>query len=151
MVARALDGRMASAIARAHGLSKDAIRNVVYGHEPRLGRADAVCHALGLTFVLGATRSEQEAHAVGEPSAQGAPTAHGEPVRDVQLAELLSRLADLWETIPARERVGFALAMASLLEFAGARAEGARGRSVESLGWRERGGDRVGGDPPDPA
>ena len=59
-----------------------------------------------------------------------------ESVGDVQLAEMISRLVDLWETTPVRERAGLALAVTSLLDIAGARPGGALGRTLESLGWR---------------
>lgn len=59
-----------------------------------------------------------------------------ELVRDVRLAELLSRLVDRWETIPVRERAGLGIAIASILDLAGARGGASLDRVVEYLGWR---------------
>ena len=132
-VNRALIGRSVSRTAVAGGLPRDAIRHILRGHDPRLTRADDVCRALGITFTLGAAREA----APGKPAPSGGPSRLGrQPVRDVQLAELVSRLADQWETLPVRERAGLAVAVAAVLDLAGAKAGPSLLRTVEYLGWR---------------
>ena len=90
-VERSLADRIPSRVARAHGMPKDSIHTVLRGHAPNLVRADAICRALGFTFVLGASE------AVGASSHAG-PRVDRAPVGDVQLAEMISRLVDRWET-----------------------------------------------------
>ena len=128
-VERSLADRIPPRVARAHGMPKDSIHTVLRGHAPNLVRADAICRALGFTFVLGASE------AVGASSHAG-PRVDRAPVGDVQLAEMISRLVDRWETTPVRERAGLALAITSLLDLAGARPGASLGRTLEYLGWR---------------
>ena len=59
-----------------------------------------------------------------------------ELVRDVRLAELVSRFVDQWGKIPVRERAGVGLAIASILDLAGAKGGASLDRVVEYLGWR---------------
>ena len=56
----------------------------------------------------------------------------------MQLAELLSRLADQWDTIPVKERAGLALVIAGALDLSGADAGSSLQRTIECLGWRKR-------------
>ena len=58
VVTRAFTGRTAARTALAHGLPKEAIRGVLDGHDPRVSRADDVCRALGITFLLGGALDE---------------------------------------------------------------------------------------------
>ena len=129
-VERALGARSASAVAREAGLPKDSVRDVLQGTSPRLGRADALCRALGLTFSLGAAAGEE---ADAPPS--GA-SVRREAVGDVHLAELLSRLAHLWEVSDKADRARLALAVAGMLDLVHAPDGTARGRTVEMLTWR---------------
>ena len=132
---RALTGRTASRAALAHGLPKEAIRSVLNGHDPKLSRADDVCRALGITFLLGGPLNDTTEKGDGrKPEAD--PRIEREPVRDVRLADLVSRLADQWEKIPVRERGGVGLAIASILDLAGAKGGASLGRVIEDLGWR---------------
>ena len=45
-------------VATAAELPRDAIRNVLAGHDPRLSRADEICRALGLELYIGPPRGE---------------------------------------------------------------------------------------------
>ena len=135
VVSRALIGRTAARTALAHGLPKEAIRSVLNGHDPKLSRADDVCRALGITFLLGG--------ALDDDAGEGAERKSGpeqqidrELVRDVRLADLVSRLADQWEKIPVRERAGVGLVIASILDLVGAKGGASLDRVVEYLGWR---------------
>lgn len=130
-VKRALTGRTASGAALAHGLPKEAIRSVINGHDPKLGRADDVCRALGFTFLLGAPLDKADGL---KPKA--GTRIDRELVQDGRLAELVSRLADQWEKIPVRERGGVELAIASILDIAGAKGGASLDRVVADLGWR---------------
>ena len=134
-VKRALTGRTASRTALAHGLPKEAVRSVLNGHDPRLSRADDVCRALGITFLLGGPLGDAAEQGGGRKS-EAEPQIDRELVRDVRLAELVSRLADHWEKIPVRERAGVGLAIASILDLAGAKGGASLDRVVEDLGWR---------------
>ena len=134
-VKRALTGRTASRTALAHGLPKEAVRSVLNGHDPRLSRADDVCRALGITFLLGGPLDDAAEQGGGRKS-EAEPQIDRELVRDVRLAELVSRLADHWEKIPVRERAGVGLAIASILDLAGAKGGASLDRVVEDLGWR---------------
>ena len=134
-VKRALTGRTASRAALAHGLPKEAIRSVINGHDPKLARADDVCRALGFTFLLGAPLDDDTGRGDGGTS-EAEPRIDREPVRDVRLAELVSRLADQWGKIPVRERGGVGLAIASILDLAGAKGGASLDRVIEDLGWR---------------
>ena len=133
-VKRALTGRTASRAALAHGLPKEAIRSVINGHDPKLARADDVCRALGFTFLLGAPLDD--AGGGDDRRSEAEPRIDREPVRDVRLAALVSRLADQWGKIPVRERAGVGLAIASILDIAGANGGASLDRVVEDLGWR---------------
>ena len=134
-VKRALTGRTASRTALAHGLPKEAVRSVLNGHDPRLSRADDVCRALGITFLLGGPLGDATEQGGGRKS-EAEPQIDRELVRDVRLAELVSRLAYHWEKIPVRERAGVGLAIASILDLAGAKGGASLDRVVEDLGWR---------------
>ena len=134
-VERALTGRTASRAALAHGLPKEAIRSVINGHDPKLARADDVCRALGFTFLLGGPLDDPADEGDGRTS-EPEPRIDREPVRDVRLAELVSRLADQWGKIPVRERAGVGLAIASILDLAGAKGGASLDRVIEDLGWR---------------
>ena len=134
-VKRALIGRTASRAALVHGLPKEAIRSVINGHDPKLARADDVCRALGFTFLLGGPLDDAADEGDGWKS-ETDPRIERELVRDVLLAELVSRLADQWEKIPVRERGGVGLAIASILDIAGAKGGASLDRVVEDLGWR---------------
>lgn len=125
-----LVGRTASGVARQAGLPKDCIRDVLQGRSPRVARADAICRAVGISFVLGAGDAEEEA-----PPSAGS-SVRRETVHDFHLAELISRLADLWERTSKGDRAALALAMASLLDLVDAQDGAARGRTVETLSWR---------------
>ena len=57
-----------------------------------------------------------------------------EAVQVFHLAELISRLANLWERMSKGDRA--ALAVASVLDLVGAEDGAARGRTVEALPWR---------------
>ena len=135
-IERSLVGRTASGVARAAGLPKDCIRDVLQGRTPEVGRANAICRALGITFVLGAGEGESD----DEAPPQGGASVRREPLRDLHLAEVLSRLLDLWERTPKAERAGLTLAMSSFLDLIGAQdgaADGAeRGRTVAAVSWR---------------
>ena len=134
-VRRALTGRTASRAALAYGLPKEAIRSVLNGHDPKLGRADDVCRALGFEFLLGGPLDEDGDEAADRKS-ETELRIDRELVRDVRLADLVSRLADQWEKIPVRERAGVGLAIASILDIAGAKSGASLDRIVEYLGWR---------------
>ena len=133
-VKRALTGRTASRAALVHGLPKEAIRTVLNGHDPKLARADDVCRALGFTFLLGGPLDD--AGRRDDRRSEPEPRIDRELVRDVRLAELVSRLADQWGKIPVRERGGVGLAIASVLDIAGAKGGASLDRVVEDLGWR---------------
>ena len=134
-VRRALTGRNASRAALAYGLPKDAIRNVLNGHNPKLSRADDVCRALEFTFLLGRPLNEDESGEDYLPSEAGIQT-NREIIRDVWFSELLSRLADQWASTPVSERAGLGLAVASLLDLAGAKSGSKLGRTIECIEWR---------------
>ena len=57
-----------------------------------------------------------------------------EAVQVFHLAELISRLANLWERMSKGDQA--ALAVASVLDLVGAEDGAARGRTVEALPWR---------------
>ena len=132
---KALVGRTAARAALAHGLPKEAIRSVLNGHDPKLSRADDVCRALGITFLLGGPLDDAGADGDGRPP-EADPRIEREPVRDARLADLVSRLADQWEKIPVRERGSVGLAIASILDIAGAKGGASLDRVVEDFGWR---------------
>lgn len=134
-VERALSGRTASRAALAYGLPKEAIRSVLHGHDPKLSRADDVCRALGITFLLGGPL-EDEAGKAGEDPSEAAARIEQEVIQDVRLADLVSRLAERWKTMPVRERAGLGLAIASILDLAGAKGGASLDRIVEYIGWR---------------
>ena len=46
-------GTNANRAALEHGLPKDAVKSVLAGHEPGIGRASDVCEALGLELTIG--------------------------------------------------------------------------------------------------
>ena len=133
-IEQSLVGRTASGVARTSGLPKDCIRDVLQGRSPKVGRADAICRALGITFVLGAGDVD-EAPDHEHPLPSGS-SVRREPVRDIHLAELISRLADLWDRSEQGDRAGLALALSSVLDLVGAHDGAARGRTVETLSWR---------------
>ena len=135
VVRRALFGRTAARTALAHGLPKEAIRSVLNGHDPKLSRADDVCRALGITFLLGGALDDDAGEGVERKSGPE-PRIDREPVRDARLADLVSRLADQWEEIPVRERAGVGMAIASILDLVGAKGGASLDRVVEQLGWR---------------
>ena len=134
-VERALSGRTASRAALAYGLPKEAIRSVLHGHDPKLSRADDVCRALGFTFLLGGPL-EDEAAKAEEKASEAGPRIEEEAVQDVRLAELLSRLAARWKSMPVRERAALGSAIGSILDLAGAEGGASLDRMVEHLGWR---------------
>ena len=133
-VEQGLVGRAVSGTALASGLPRDAIRHILRGHDPRLTRADDVCRALGITFTLGLAREPDE----DEPEPGAPPPIGPRPVDDAQLAELVSRVAECWESFPSSERAGLAHALASILDLAGAKAGPSLLRTVEYLGWGVR-------------
>ena len=145
-VRQALIGRAASRAAIAYGLPKEAIRSVLAGHDPKLSRADDVCRALGIQFLLGGPLDEDDPGRSDRASDREAGTDR-EPVRDPQLSELLSRLVDRWTTISVRERAGLGLAVAAVLDLAGANNGETLGRAIEYLVWRSLPGP---GSNPDP-
>ena len=108
---------------------------MAYGHDPKLSRADHIFRALEFTFQLGRA-PDNEAAETDRPRPEAEPRTEHEFVRDARLAELLSRLADRWDTIPIRERAGLGTAIASVLDLAGAKSGAGLDRTVEFLGWR---------------
>ena len=50
-----------------HGMPRDAIRNVLDGHIPRLDRAEEICRALGLEFYIGLPRQGDASTAPAPP------------------------------------------------------------------------------------
>ena len=146
VIARALTGRSVTGTATEFGLPKDAIRYVLQGHDPRLSRAHEICRALGVTFTIGLP--ERAAHGaddseIGESSAPDdsipvpARRTGKVPIRDVDLAELLARLADYWETIDSSERKRLGTGFAAVLDLAGVTEVSALRRHLEYIGWRE--------------
>ena len=55
-VEKAVAGRSIAGTATAAGLPRDAIGNVLKGHEPKLSRTAEICAALGLEFYIGPPR-----------------------------------------------------------------------------------------------
>ena len=131
-IERSLTGKTASRVAREYGLPKDCIRDVLKGRIPKVGRADAICRALGVRFVLGGSEADSDE----ESPASAGTSVRRETLRDVHIAEVLSRLLDLWERTPKAERAGLTLAMSSLLDLIGAQDGAERGRTVAAVTWR---------------
>ena len=55
-IQEALGGRAVATAATEAGLPRDAIHNVLNGHEPKLSRVAEICAALGLEFYVGRPR-----------------------------------------------------------------------------------------------
>ena len=115
------------AVRRARGLSVRAmegaadlpdrsIRNVIRGHRPSLARADEICRALGIILTLGVRPAARPSLRSATP-----PPPRMEAVSDRQLAELVARLADWWESADPAERARLAGAIEGNLDLAGAR------------------------------
>ena len=128
-VATALAGRSLAGSATSNGLPRDAIRNVLKGHDPKLSRADAICRALGLTFTIGTPGDTLQPAGLPpalNPSATDRGAAPPGPsafdpgtVDDAGLARLLAGLTDLWTTCEAHERRHLATVVAAVLNLAG--------------------------------
>ena len=75
-VSRALTDRSVAGTATESGMPRDAIRNVLLGHDPRVSRADEICRAVGITFTLGLPRDDPKHPAVHfEPARSRSKTA----------------------------------------------------------------------------
>ena len=134
-VSRALTDRSVAGTATESGMPRDAIRNVLLGHDPRVSRADEICRAVGITFTLGLPRDDPTV--TDSDKTLGSALRTGTlPVEDRQLAELLARLADHWETIGVNDRTRLAAAFAAVLDLARAKGTASLQRAVEHLGWR---------------
>ncbi len=108
-VAEALAGRSVAGSATSGGLPRDAVRNVLKGHDPKLARADAICRALGFTFTVGA------------PARSRPPGRHPSgPLDEARLVDLQARLTDLWDSCDAAERRHLAASVAAILDLVGA-------------------------------
>ena len=135
-------------VARAAGVPKRSVQNVLEGSVPSLDRADEICRALDITLTIGRLRTPpgsrsgrvpNEIRDIREPPSPphfAPPAGPFERVRDRRLAELLARLADHWETLEPGERARFGGVVAGLLDYAGARGGAEICRVVEWLGWR---------------
>ena len=73
VVKAVISGRPVSRVATDAGLPRDAIRNILEGHDPRLSRVEDVTRALDLEFYIGPPRGEDAAD-IAEPS-EATPTA----------------------------------------------------------------------------
>ena len=134
-VSRALSDRSVAGAATESGLPRDAIRNLLLGHDPRMSRADEICRAVAITFTLGLPRDDPtSAESTHEPG--GELQTGTVPVVDHQLAELLTRLAEHWETIDTDDRTRLAATFAAVLDLARAKGTASLQRAVEHLGWR---------------
>ena len=112
---------------QAIGLKRWCLRGIMDSsrrQSPSLDRADEICRALGITLTLGAGRDRPRS--VNEPlhSQITALPPRMEAVGDRQLAELLARLADWWESADPAERARLAGAIEGNLDLVGA--EGGR-------------------------
>lgn len=118
-VAKVLAGRSVAGSATSRGLPRDAIRNVLKGHDPKLTRADAICRALGITFTIGRSASDREAARHPPALRHPASLAFG-PVDDSHLEDLRDRLSEVWDSCNADERRHLAAGVAVILDLVGA-------------------------------
>ena len=91
-------GQTLHGAAVAHGLPRDALRSVLDGHEPKLSRVIAICEALDLEFYIGPPRSADADGALRRESSHDAPEGLV-PVRDREIAAVITALADEYETL----------------------------------------------------
>ena len=129
---------------RSHRLGRCARGGIAQGLHPRCSPGTdsrgGACerHLPGARHHLRARGGEGESDDEAPP--QGGASVRREPLRDLHLAEVLSRLLDLWERTPKAERAGLTLVMSSFLDLIGAQdgaADGAeRGRTVAAVSWR---------------
>ena len=129
-ITRALTGRSVAGTATESGLPRDAIRNVLLGHDPRMSRADEICRAVAITFTIGLHRDDPTT-AKAAQTPVSAPRTGTVPVADRQLAELLARLTDHWETIGVNDRARLAAAVAAMLDLVHAKGPPSLQRAVE--------------------
>lgn len=91
--------------ARGAKLPRDAIRSVFRGHEPKLGRAEEICRALGLEFYIGEPRA---GYTTVKPSPVSPDQVNDHPpvftVTDENLWQLIGAFADEWEAADAHGR-----------------------------------------------
>lgn len=123
-------------------LPKNSIRYVLDGHEPRAGRLIEICAALGLEVYVGPPRKA----AAGARDADPGPIREQPPpyaelparpltaVRDRRLAELITALAEQWESLNETGR--HALLTRFEAFFPDLREAVHTGRLVAWLGWR---------------
>ena len=121
------------------GLPATAIRHLLEGRQPKLGRMIEISAALGLEFYVGPPRSAATAERPARSTNVTAlRTDAMEPVHDRVLAELIARLADHWEAMEgdgvAQDRLRIIVDAA--LRGTGERERLALRRVVEWLGWR---------------
>ena len=114
-VAKALAGRSMAGVATSNGLPGDAIRYVIQGRDPKLSRADAICRALDCSFTIGASSDVKSTFDLSTALSE-IEAGFNAPVSDAELTLLLTRLADLWQIIGARERKYLTLAIVNILE-----------------------------------
>ena len=131
-VSTALTGRPAARTATDSGLPRDAIRSVLLGRDPHMSRADEICRALAITFTLGLPRDDPTA----DQTLDTRPRTGTVPIDDRQLADLLARLAEHWETIDVDDRTRLAATFTAVLDLARAKGTASLQRAVQHLGWR---------------
>ncbi len=123
-------------------LPKNSIRYVLEGHEPRAGRLIEICGALGLEVYVGPPRRDVTGTRNAEPSPirEQSPSYAGLParpltaVRDRRLAELITALAEQWESLNETGR--HALLTRFEAFFPDLREAVRTGRIVSWLGWQ---------------
>ena len=149
--ALAARGETAITAARRAGLRRDAIRSIYRGRSPSIDRAADIAAALDLEFYIGPRRPAAGQLETNVTELRAAPAM--EPVDDRELAELIARLADYWESLevdaPGQRRLAVAIDIA--LRGAGERARPPLRRVVQWLGWRVIGGGRGASGAPDVA
>ena len=129
-------------VAKEARLPKNSIRYMLDGHEPRAGRLVEICQALGLEIYVGPPRKTEDDPQGGGSSRIGErPPAYGElpsrpstPVRDRRLAELLTALAEHWESLNEAGRSALLTRFDAF--FPDLRAALRPERLVAWLGWR---------------
>ena len=136
-------------VARAAGVPKRSVQNVLEGAVPSVDRAEEICRALGLEFYIGPPRGLSRSDSylplsetagldwrnsqVREPPGPPYNVTRFdlfESVTDAESAELLARLADQLETASQAERDQLRGAITSVLDLASAKKiSEVRGRS----------------------
>ena len=104
LIRGAIGDRRVATLAVDAGLPRDAIRNVLEGHEPKLCRAVEICLAVGLEFYVGQPQERKPA-TVHNLTRNGLETSNGPiAIDDPHLANMIAVLADAWDSADLLEQ-----------------------------------------------